>query len=124
MFFISDAQQPQQQQLPLSVNYDEIEMHVKDDRMVTASINTQHDHHSDASVLASSPNASSAAVATTVVTSPVTMQPARFQSMVVQNDGTIILCDNDADIVRTRPSRIEVVEIVSPPNYNRGKSSI
>lgn len=39
--------------------------------------------------------------------------------MVVQNDGSIILCDNDSELAR-RP-RIEVVEILSPTNYVRGK---
>lgn len=41
---------------------------------------------------------------------------SRIQSMVVQNDGSIILCDNENDIQTTAP-RIEVVEIVSPSNY-------
>lgn len=50
------------------------------------------------------------------------MHSARIQSMVLQNDGTIILCDDDPEIIRSRPSRIEVVEIVSPSsNYIRGK---
>lgn len=128
MFSISDAQQ--QQQLPLSVNYDEIELHVKDERTVTTTIKPpQQHHHSSASVLTSSaaPTAATVAAATSPITNSATwqtMQPARIQSMVVQNDGTIILCDNDPDInVRARPSRIEVVEIVSPPSYTRGKFS-
>lgn len=45
---------------------------------------------------------------------------SRIQSMVVQNDGSIILCDNDNDIQATAP-RIEVVEILSPSNYVHGK---
>ena len=45
----------------------------------------------------------------------------RIQSMVVQNDGSIILCDNDSELAR-RP-RIEVVEILSPSNYVRGKEN-
>lgn len=111
------------------MNYDEIELQVKDERTAMAtSIKTQQQHHSNASVLTTSTSAiataAAAAVAPTSVTNSSTwqtMQPARIQSMVVQNDGTIILCDNDPDLVRTRPSRIEVVEIVSPPNYIRGK---
>lgn len=53
-------------------------------------------------------------------------QSARIQSMVVQNDGSIILCDNEItgsernDNSESRP-RIEVVEILSPTNYIRGK---
>lgn len=45
----------------------------------------------------------------------------RIQSMVVQNDGSIILCENDSELAR-RP-RIEVVEILSPTNYVRGKEN-
>lgn len=45
----------------------------------------------------------------------------RIQSMVVQNDGSIILCDNDSELAR-RP-RIEVVEILSPTKYVRGKEN-
>lgn len=114
------------------MNYDEIELQVKEERTVAASIKAQHQHHSNASALTSSSSPSlaspTAAAAGAAVPSAVTnsstwqsVQPARIQSMVVQNDGTIILCDNDPDIVRTRPPRIEVVEIVSPPNYIRGK---
>lgn len=53
-------------------------------------------------------------------------QSARIQSMVVQNDGSIILCDNEIagsernENSESRP-RIEVVEILSPTNYIRGK---
>lgn len=50
-----------------------------------------------------------------------TWQP-RIQSMVVQNDGSIILCDNDSELA-SRP-RIEVVEILSPTNYIRGNDKI
>lgn len=48
--------------------------------------------------------------------------------MVVQNDGSIILCDNDIassaqkDLSASRP-RIEVVEILSPTNYIRGNKT-
>lgn len=49
-------------------------------------------------------------------------QSSRIQSMVVQNDGSIILCENDQEIARSRP-RIEVVEILSPTNYIRGKQT-
>lgn len=52
-------------------------------------------------------------------------QSSRIQSMVLQHDGSIILCDNE--LAASRPSdipgsHIEVVEIVSPTNYIRGKS--
>lgn len=66
---------------------------------------SQHDLSSNASVASSSTWQTSA---------------SRIQSMVVQNDGSIILCDNDAEIARSRP-RIEVVEILSPTNFIRGK---
>lgn len=55
-------------------------------------------------------------------------QSGRIQSMVVQNDGSIILCDNDIassaqkDLSASRP-RIEVVEILSPTNYIRGNKT-
>lgn len=55
-----------------------------------------------------------------------TTQSSRIQSMVLKNDGTIILCDNEiaeaeqSDLSGSRP-RIEVVEILSPNNYIRGK---
>lgn len=46
------------------------------------------------------------------------MQSSRIQSMVVQDDGSIILCDNEAEHPQ---SRIDVVKIVSHPNYICGK---
>lgn len=46
---------------------------------------------------------------------------SRIQSMVVQNDGSIILCDNENDI-QTTPPHIEVVEILSPSNYVHGNN--
>lgn len=48
-----------------------------------------------------------------------TWQP-RIQSMVMQNDGSIILCDNDSELAK-RSRSIEVVEILSPTNYVSGK---
>lgn len=113
------------------MNYDQIKLQVKDDRTAIATSTTttvkEQQHHPNAISSPSPPSSSTAAAAVAVASSVTnsstwqTMQPARIQSMVVQNDGTIILCDNDPDIVRTRPSRIEVVEILSPPNYIRGK---
>lgn len=123
IFSIPDAQQQYQQ--PASINYDQIEFQLKDDGTTIAKATTvNQQQHSNASVLSSSSSSSpsSSSVPTSAASSTwQTMQPARIQSMVMQNDGTIILCDNDPDI---RPSRIEVVEIVSPPNYIRGKISL
>lgn len=48
---------------------------------------------------------------------------SRIQSMVVQNDGSIILCDNENDIQTTAPC-IEVVEILSPSNYAHGNNML
>lgn len=53
-------------------------------------------------------------------------QSSRIQSMVVQNDGSIILCENEVDVARqtditTSRPRIEVLEILSPTDYIRGK---
>lgn len=48
---------------------------------------------------------------------------SRIQSMVVQNDGSIILCDNENDIQTTAP-HIEVVEILSPSNYVHGNNML
>lgn len=55
---------------------------------------------------------------TTWTTSP------RIQSMVVQNDGSIILCDNDSEIDTSSAPRIEVVEILSSTNYLQGNKLV
>lgn len=98
---------------------DQIESQVKDEwkTMATAPAKMQP-HHLNASALSTT---SSAPSPVTNASAWQTAQPSRIQSMVMKNDGTIILCDNDSEIVRTRSSHIEVVEIVSQPNYIRGK---
>lgn len=60
------------------------------------------------------------ATTTTVATASNSDWPQRhLQSMVVQNDGSIILCENESEL--NRQSHIEVVEFLSPTNYISGK---
>lgn len=51
--------------------------------------------------------------------SPSWSQPARIQSMVVQNDGSIILCDSDnVDEITTTTTATSIDNKLDSPNYN------